>query len=155
MKTIVLYLALKSLVANEGFVPHPYELYGVWHIGFGYNLEEHYGEPADDCPEYSCLIWSREFAFEVLERDVRDVRERLRANVNCYDQLSVKARVVLIDMAYNMGVYGAISFKKTIAAMCAADYHWAAYHLLDSKYARKLPKRAERNAEILRGDYEL
>lgn len=155
MKSLVLYLALKSLTANEGFVSHAYELQGVWHIGFGYNLEQHYGEPAEDCPNYSCLYWTREHAFENLTKDVIKVNSGLESNVECFKLLKPKAQVVLIDMAYNMGLAGALSFKKTISAMCASDYEWAAHHLLDSKYARKLPARAERNASTLRGDYKL
>lgn len=155
MKSLILYLALKSLIANEGFVAHPYELYGVWHIGFGYNLEEHYGQPAEDCPNYECLLWTREFAFERLTEDIIELNQGLQRRVECYDYLDPKAKLVLIDMSYNMGLQGAVSFKKTIQALCAKDYKWAAYHLLDSKYARKLPARAERNASILRGDYQL
>jgi lysozyme len=140
---------------NEGFVEHPYELYGVWHIGFGYNLEEHYGEPAEDCKDYSCLVWTKEFAFEMLTQNVIQIDKDLTRTVGCYPVMEPKTKLVLIDMVYNMGLYGATSFKKTIQAMCARDYKWAAYHLLDSKYARKLPARAERNASILRGDYQL
>lgn len=156
MKSLILYLALNSLTANEGFVPHSYQdIGGVWHIGFGYNLEEHYGKPAEDCPNYDCLTWTREQAFEMLVSDVIKLNKGLESNVECYDFLKPKAQVVLVDMAYNMGLAGALSFKKTIAAMCAHQYEWAAHHLLDSKYARKLPKRAERNASTLRGDYKL
>ena len=155
MKSLILYLALKSLTLNEGFVSHAYELDGVWHIGFGYNLEQHYGEPAEDCPNYSCLYWTREYAFEVLVDDIVKVEEGLAKNVGCFESLKSKARVVLIDMAYNMGLAGALSFKKTISAMCAGNFDWAAHHLLDSKYADRLPKRAERNASTLRGDYKL
>lgn len=109
MKSLILYLALKGLVANEGFVPHAYEdIGGVWHIGFGYNLEEHYGEPAEDCPNYSCLLWTREQAFEMLVTDIVELNAGLEDNVVCYRVLKPKAKVVLVDMAYNMGLRGAL-----------------------------------------------
>ena len=155
MKTLILYLALKGLVASEGFSPVPYELYGTWHIGFGYNLEEHLGEPGADCPNYSCMRWTKEHSFRMLVKDINHATESLDRALPCYKFIEPKAQVVLIDMVYNMGLPATLKFKRTIGAMCSHEYYWAAYHLLDSKYARKLSSRAKRNATILREGYHL
>lgn len=155
MNSLILYLALTGLVASEGFSPLPYELDGVWHIGFGYNLEEHLPNPGRDCPDYSCMRWTKEHSFQMLVKDVVQSHESLDRAVSCYPFLQPKAQVVLIDMVYNMGLTATLKFKQTIKAMCAHEYDWAAYHLLDSRYARKLPRRAGRNASTLRGDYTL
>lgn len=60
------------------------------------------------------------------------------------------AKLVLVDMAYQMGVAGLLKFEDMIKAITNKDYEKASSELLDSKYARQTPERANRNAEILR-----
>ncbi len=60
------------------------------------------------------------------------------------------AKLVLVDMAYQMGLSGILKFKNMLSAISCKDYEKAADELLDSKYARQTPARANRNAEILR-----
>lgn len=153
MNSLLLYLVLKGLVSNEGFSPLPYELDGAWHIGFGYNLSVHLPNP--DCVNYLCTRWTKEYAFDMMISTVTQVDKELSRNIPCYQYLQPKAKLVLIDVGYNIGAGGVLSFKNTLAAMCAHEYEWAAYHLLDSKYARKLSSRAKRNATILREGYRL
>jgi len=60
-------------------------------------------------------------------------------------------KLVLIDMIFNMGIGGVLTFEKMLAALEAGDYAEAARQILDSKYARlDCPARAERNAKIMR-----
>ena len=60
-------------------------------------------------------------------------------------------KMVLIDMIYNMGIGGVLTFEKMLAALSDGDYAEAARQILDSKYARlDCPARAERNAKIMR-----
>jgi len=59
-------------------------------------------------------------------------------------------KIVVYDMAYQMGVSGVLAFERMIACIADHDYTQAAVELLDSKYARQTPSRANRNAEILR-----
>jgi GH24 family phage-related lysozyme (muramidase) len=66
-----------------------------------------------------------------------------------WDKLSDDQRLVLIDMHYNMG--NKARFPKMGEAIQAGDYERAAQELLNSDYAKKdVPKRAGRNAELLR-----
>lgn len=149
MSQYLLYITLQVITLNEGFVPHPYQLFGVWHIGYGYNLEAN--EPDPICEDYSCIYWSREHAFEVLSTQVQYKHEQLKTKIICYEVLDVKARSVLLDMAYNMGIRGVTTFKNMVKSLCEFNYKDAAKHLLKSKYAKRLPSRAERNADVLRG----
>ena len=61
------------------------------------------------------------------------------------------ADLVMLDMAYQMGVGGLLKFEKMLAAIACEDYETAADELLDSNYARQTPNRAKRNAYLLRG----
>jgi len=61
-----------------------------------------------------------------------------------------EVRVVLCDMAYQLGWNGLCKFKKMLKAIVNGDYDRAANELLDSKYANQTPNRAKRNAKLLR-----
>jgi hypothetical protein len=96
---------------------------------------------------------------------LRDIEKQISATFCprfAFDFFSIKedAQLVLIDMAYQMGVSGMFAFKKMIAAIYCNYYSLAADELLDSEYHRKLKElvddpetetRSERNAELLRG----
>jgi lysozyme len=60
-------------------------------------------------------------------------------------------RLVLLDMAYNMGINSLLGFKRMFAALDVGDWDRAATELLDSKYARQVPERAASNADLIRG----
>jgi len=59
-------------------------------------------------------------------------------------------KMVLVDMIFNMGVGGVLTFEKMLSAIGRGDYVEAARQILDSKYARlDCPARAIRNAKIM------
>lgn len=70
--------------------------------------------------------------------------------------LSEPRQVVLVCMAYQLGVDGLLAFKKMLAATAKGDYTTAAAEMLNSRWARQTPARAQRMAEQMRtGNYEL
>lgn len=58
-------------------------------------------------------------------------------------------RIVLIDMSYNIGLAGLSKFKKMLKAINEKNFGIAAEELLDSKYAKQVPERCERNIRLL------
>lgn len=60
----------------------------------------------------------------------------------------------LVNAAYNMGVSGLLKFQKTLWLMQHGNYKAAAQEFLNSKYAKQVPKRAERLAKMIRDGYE-
>jgi len=68
-----------------------------------------------------------------------------------FQELPDDARLVIQDMAYQMGINGMFKFVNMLTAIAKGSYLDAAIHLLDSNYARQTPERANRNAELLRG----
>ncbi len=58
---------------------------------------------------------------------------------------------VLFDLAYNMGVPRLLGFKRMWSALEDFNYSLASIELLDSRYAKQVPNRANRNAIILEG----
>ena len=68
-----------------------------------------------------------------------------------FNKIDENRRVVLVDMAFQMGMAGMLGFPKMINALRAERWYEAANECLDSKYAREdTPERAQRSAEILR-----
>jgi len=59
-------------------------------------------------------------------------------------------RLVLVDMAFNMGVRTVRGFTSMLAAIQAHNYAGAAAAMLDSLWARQVGRRAAALAEIMR-----
>lgn len=153
MNSLLFFTVMQILMANEGFESEPYQVRGVWHIGYGYNLEAR--KPNPPCGDYKCLLWSKADAFYQLEKDVRHIDARLRVRYQCYNQLPLKGKLVLIDMTYNIGVRGLFKFKELLVSLCVKNYKKAEEDILDSDYANDVPNRARRNAHIIRDGYDL
>ena len=63
---------------------------------------------------------------------------------------------ILQSMAYQMGVDGLAGFKNTLAMIAAGNFTGAAAGMLNSKWAKQTPKRAQRHAEVMRtGTYDI
>lgn len=85
----------------------------------------------------------------MLENDADYVIERLHL-IDAYRSLPVTAKVVIANMAYNVGVVGCLGFIKMWRALASGDYKTAAAEMLDSKWANQVGKRATELAELLR-----
>jgi lysozyme len=59
------------------------------------------------------------------------------------------ARVVLVDVSYQLGFTGLKKFKKMLRALENKNFGIASLELLSSKYAKQTPNRAKRNAKLL------
>jgi hypothetical protein len=158
---------IDKIKAEEGDKKFPYKCpAGKWTIGAGIKVS---ADVHPICANNAMVGGLRllEFGMPLNVRDwwLSIIVEDLLVKVNnrLYDELSLSldrlpktARIVLIDMAYQMGVNGLFKFENMMN--CLADVHegphyWEhmAKHLLDSSYARQTPNRALRNAELLRG----
>jgi len=67
-----------------------------------------------------------------------------------YQDLDAVRRDVLVELAYNLGLSGLLSFVKMFAAIRAHDFKEASVQLLDSKYSKQVGKRARTLARRLR-----
>ena len=146
MNSLLFFTVMQLIMANEGFRAEPYKIQGIWHIGYGYNLEAR----RPDLDNYDHLTWTKAEAFFQLEADVKAVDLRLRVRLSCYKQLPGHVRAVLLDMAYNLGFGGLMKFEELLTALCVKDYETAAKEILDSEYASDVPNRAARNIKILK-----
>ena len=129
------------LIRHEGLKLKPYrDTKGKLTIGVGRNLDD--------------VGISEDEAMYLLENDIRRAEET--AGHCCaehgvlFESLPEDARLVLIDMAFNLG-YRLKGFRKMFAAIKRGDFVEAAKEMLDSRWARQVGRRAEELAEIMRG----
>lgn len=63
---------------------------------------------------------------------------------------------VLISMAYQLGVNGLAQFSKSLIFISNGDFTSGANEMLNSLWARQVPGRARRHAEVMRtGSYDI
>ena len=91
---------------------------------------------------------TRQVADLLRDSELSRNEKRLMERLSFYRDAPPRAKIVLQDMAYNMG--SEFNFPKMFKAMGRGDYREAAAELMDSKYARTdVPNRARRNRDLL------
>jgi len=69
----------------------------------------------------------------------------------CFGDQPEDCQIVIVDCCYQIGIDGFSLFRKTIGHIKNMDYMSASIELMNSKYARQTPERAERNRDLLIG----
>ena len=148
---------IKKLIAAEGLRLQVYkDTLGIDTIGIGRNLEDRgitKEELADlDIPTiehvYEYGITEADAVY-LAENDVQIVEEELVRAHPCVDRLDSVRQLILIDMAFNMGVPRLCKFKKMWAAVECSDYPTAAKEMLDSRWAKQVKGRANKLANAM------
>ena len=126
----------EMLVRHEGLVCHLYKCTADKNtIGVGRNLDVN-GISEDE-------------ALYMLDNDIKRVQEELTKNWGCWRTLPEKARMVCIDMTFNLGIQGFMRFKRTRELMELGMFLKASEEVLNSKYAVQLPIRSLYNSRQL------
>lgn len=127
---------VSSLEAHEGFRGYVYDdatgapirpgshVLGNPTIGFGWALNR--------------LPISRPHALAHLRETAQEAVLELAHRAPWIKDLDSVRRVVLYELAYNMGVAGLLGFARMLAALRRGAYDDAARHLLDSKWATQV-----------------
>lgn len=128
---------LKSqLERHEGLRLKPYrDTVGKLTVGYGRNLDD-----VGITPEEAELM---------LDNDI-DAAEKHLKTVDEYNSLDPIRQAVICNMAFNLGFYGLMAFRKMWKAIARKDYTEAAKQMLDSRWARQVGYRADELAQIMR-----
>ena len=92
---------------------------------------------------------SEEEAMYLLDNDIKRVKEELNMNFGAWRTMPEKARMVCIDMTFQMGITGFMKFKKTRQLMELGMWLEASEEILDSKYNLQTPSRCAYNSRQL------
>lgn len=124
------------LVRHEGLRLHAYKCSeGFLTLGVGRNLDAN-GISEDE-------------AMYMLDNDIKRVTKNLENVWGVYRTFPEKARMVCIDMSFQMGISGFMNFRQTRALMEMGCWLEASEELLRSRYANMTPNRALYNSRQL------
>ncbi len=88
-------------------------------------------------------------AVYLAQNDVQIVEEELVRAHPCVDELDAVRQLVLIDMAFNLGVPRLCKFKKMWAAIHENKFDVAAKEMLDSRWANQVKSRSTKLAHAM------
>lgn len=147
----------KRLEFHEGFRAKPYFCsQGKRTIGIGRNLEAKPFTEAERMVIKDPENITKQEAYFLLENDIKETISLLDNMVRCFAKLDDERKYALIDMGFQMGVYGVCKFKNMLAAMDAGDFEKASIECLNSAYARQTPARAKRIARLIKtGEWKI
>lgn len=125
---------IAQIVADEGYVPTPYkDSLGYWTVGFGHLIKP--GEPIKTMTPHDAVAQ--------LRKDYTEAQRNVERN---YPWVDGEAKLVLINMSYQLGAARLAKFTKTLEHMRLAEYDLAAGEMLNSVWAQQTPSRAARLA---------
>ena len=148
---------IKQLAIHEGVELEVYEdTLGIETIGIGRNLKDrgiadlelaHLSKSMDEI--YQDGI-TEEDAYFLAERDIDIVEGELFAAKPICNRLDGVRQMILIDMAFNMGIPRLMKFKKMWANIEGNHYELAAIERLDSLWADQVKGRATKLSEAMK-----
>lgn len=111
-------------------------------VGYG-----HLVTPYDNLNMGDTISLQRAEAF--FQMDIAEVEDELTKE-NWFIPLDDVRQTALADMTFNIGITKENQFVKMIAALKAQDYSTAAAEMINSLWAKQVPKRANRLAIIMK-----
>jgi lysozyme len=120
----------KLIVHHEGFRLKPYvDTEGKLTVGVGRNLTD--------------KGLSKDEALQMLRNDLAEFEEALSIQFIWFKSLSEVRKMVMVSMAFNLGMKGLFTFKKFLAAMANGNWVQAGHEMLDSKWALQVGQRSK------------
>ena len=126
----------KQLKIHEGFRQFPYRCTaGRLTIGIGRNLD--------------AKGVSEEEAEELLQNDIYDVEIQLDKNIPWWRNKPENVQLVLMDMCFNLGMSGLLTFDKFLHAVRLGFWETAQMEMMNSLWATQVGTRADNLREML------
>lgn len=133
---------ISMIKKHEGIRLKPYkDSVGKLTIGIGRNLDD-VGITEDE-------------AEIMLMNDIDRCFYNLNYHLPWFQKIDETRQMVLVDMCFNLGIFGLLGFKKTLECIRIGDYEGASIHMLDSKWASQVGNRAKELAEMMKKGEEV
>lgn len=148
---------LDKLIEHEGMELHVYkDTLGIDTVGIGRNLKDRgiSKEELDylDIPSIDAIyehgITEADARYLALN-DIAIVENELCRVHPCVEELDGVRQLILMDMAFNMGVPRLCKFKKMWYAIHEKNFEAASLEMLDSKWARQVGQRARKLSDAM------
>lgn len=129
---------IDSIKQNEGYRSKVYDdSLGIPTIGYGFAIKD--------------LELDQDICDLILERKVKDLKDRIKKKFSWYRYMPPTIKDIVVEMCYQLGVYGFSCFKKTISYLQNKEWEKASVEMLDSRWAIQTPRRARELSEIVKG----
>ena len=148
---------LQELVKHEGLRLQVYQdTLGIDTIGIGRNLKDR-GISKEELDELDIPTIDHIYEYGITEadamvlaeNDVQIVEEELLRAHPCVEDLDAVRQLVLVDMAFNMGVPRLCKFKKMWNAVHEQKFDIASKEMLDSRWANQVKSRSVKLANAM------
>ena len=148
---------LEELVKHEGLRLQVYQdTLGIDTIGIGRNLKDR-GISKEELKELDIPTIDHVYEYGITEadamvlaeNDVQIVEEELLRAHPCVEDLDAVRQLVVMDMAFNMGVPRLCKFKKMWNAIHENKFDVAAKEMLDSRWANQVKSRSVKLANAM------
>ena len=127
---------IEAVKFSEGFRDRVYkDTLGIDTIGYGFAIKD--------------LVLDEDISEMILERKLEALIERVNKRFDFVECLPEEAQEVIYEMCYQLGVTGVSKFKKTLAYLAHHEFKLASKEMLDSKWARQTPNRANKLSDIM------
>ena len=128
---------IEQIKAHEGYRKKVYQCTeGYDTIGYGFAIKD--------------LIIDEDVADLILMKKLFILLERIHIAFAWFKEIDDKAKGVVVNMCYQIGLRGFSKFKKTIYYLETQQYEEAADEMLDSLWAKQTPNRANQLSDIIR-----
>ena len=150
-------LLLEELVKHEGLRLQVYQdTLGIDTIGIGRNLKDR-GISKKELEELDIPTIDHVYEYGITEadamllaeNDVQIVEEELLRAHPCVEDLDAVRQLVLVDMAFNMGVPRLCKFVKMWNAIHEKKFDIASKEMLDSRWANQVKSRRVKLANMM------
>lgn len=133
-----MFKVIRLIELEEGWRDKPYYCSeGYPTVGYGFKI----ADKDAPLPKF-CLPKSAGDAW--LMHNLNDLVDHL-SKYQWFNKLNDARKAIILSMAYQMGISGVLKFKNMIKAIEQDDYRNAALEMLDSRWAKQTPQRADRH----------
>jgi len=127
---------LEAVKLSEGFRDRVYkDSLGIDTIGYGFAIKD--------------LVLDEDISEMILRRKLDSLIDRADKKFPFLKDMPAEAKDVVYEMCYQMGVSGVSMFKKTLLYLENKEFRMASKEMLDSRWARQTPNRANRLSDII------
>ena len=128
---------IEQIKESEGFRSKVYQCTeGFDTIGYGFAIKD--------------LVLGEDICDMILERKIAELKLRIQQKLPFYEGMPETVQDVIVEMCYQMGVYGFSKFSKTIDHLMRKDFVAASKEMLDSRWAKQTPNRAKKLSDYVK-----
>ena len=128
---------INEIKKHEGFRDRVYDdSLGIPTIGYGFAIKD--------------LVLDQDIADQILQRKLDQLIVRIKKTFGWYNKLPLKAKNVVANMCYQLGIKGFSKFRKTLSYLKRHEWEEASVEMLDSRWARQTPNRAVELSNIIK-----